>query len=204
VTRSCFIFHDGLVDDQPRADVADVLQRHQAVGLQRVAALDQVDDQVGQADQRGQFHGAVELDDLDLLALGGEVALGAFDVLGGDAQAPATPRHRRIGRRPGAGHHQPAAGDAQVERFVQPLAAMLQQHVLAGDAEVGGAVLHIGRHVAGADDDQLHARVVGVQDQLAAALGVVQRADAGGGQQRHGLLEDAPLGQRDGQGLVGP
>ena len=33
---------------------------------------------------------------------------------------------------------------------------MLQQHILAGHAQIGGAVLHVGGHVGGADDDQLH------------------------------------------------
>ncbi len=47
---------------------------------------------------------------------------------------------------------------------------MLHQHVLAGDAQIGRAVLDIGRHVGGADDDQLHVGQVGVEDQLAAGL----------------------------------
>ena len=90
-------FHGGLVNHQPRADVGDVFERYQAVGLQRVAGIDHVDDQVGQADQRRQFHGAVELDDLHLLPALGKVAPRAVDVLGGDAQ-PA--RRRPRGPRP--------------------------------------------------------------------------------------------------------
>ena len=101
-----------------------------------------------------------------------------------------------------AGDHQPTAGDPQVERLVESFAAVLKQHILAGDAEIGGAVLHIGWYVAGADDDQLYAQVVGIQDQLAAGLGVFCCLKTGGLEQWQGLFEDASLGERDGEPLV--
>ena len=41
----------GLIDHQARADVADVLDGDQPVGFEGAAGGDQVDDDVGQADQ---------------------------------------------------------------------------------------------------------------------------------------------------------
>ena len=70
---------------------------------------------------------------------------------------------------------------------------MLEQHVLAGDAEVRGAVLDVGRHVGGAHDDEAHVGAIGCNDQLARGLRIVVRRDAGRGQQRQGLIEDAAL-----------
>src|SRR3989344_5556733 len=52
--------------------VHDALDLHQVVGLERVAGGHQVDDGIGQADERRQFHAAVKLDHVDMHALGGK------------------------------------------------------------------------------------------------------------------------------------
>ena len=46
-----------------------------------------------------------------------------------------------------------AAAVAEVEELVDLALGALEQHVLAGHADVGGAVLDVGRHVAGPDGD---------------------------------------------------
>ncbi len=46
----------GLVNDQARADIAHVFDGHQIVGLERAAGRNQINDAIGQTDQRGQFH----------------------------------------------------------------------------------------------------------------------------------------------------
>ena len=65
------------------------------------------------------------------------------------------------------GDDEPAAADAEIERLIQPFAAVLEQHVLAGDAEIGGAILNVGRHVGRAQDDERNAGNIGCDDQLA-------------------------------------
>ena len=88
--------HDGgmfhlpgsLVNHEAGADMGNMFQGEQAVGLEGITALDQIDNQVRQPHQGGQLHGAIQLDDLHLLTLGGEVAFGAFDVFGGDTPPP--------------------------------------------------------------------------------------------------------------------
>ena len=111
---------------------------------------DQVDDRVGQAGQRRQLHRAVELDQVDVHALVGEVLARDAGVLGGDADARALAHRGGVVEVERRGDAHPAARDAEVERLVQALAAVLEQHVVADHAEVGAAVLHVGRHVAGA------------------------------------------------------
>src|SRR5690606_13429141 len=66
-------FHGGLVDDQARGDLRDVLDCHQVVRTQGAACRHQVDDGVGQAHQRCEFHRTVQLDDIDVHSLGCEV-----------------------------------------------------------------------------------------------------------------------------------
>src|SRR3569623_3555190 len=59
----------GLVHDQARTDIADVLDRNQSVGLERAAGGNEIDDDVGQSDQRRQLHRSLELDEVDVHAL---------------------------------------------------------------------------------------------------------------------------------------
>ena len=81
----------------------------------------------------------------------------------------------------GAHRHADAAlGNLQIQRLVQTVAAMLQQRVFAGDAQIGAAVLHVGRHIGGAHHQHPHVGLVGGQDQLARFFGVFQHLDAGG------------------------
>ena len=100
-------------------------------------------------------------------AFRGEVLARRLHVLGRDADARA-PLH---GTAPVViaprGDHEPAAADAEIERLVKALAAVLEQDVLAGDAEVGGAVLDVGRHVGRAHDDERHVGPPRGEDQLA-------------------------------------
>ena len=74
---------------------------------------------------------------------------------------------------------------------------MLEQHVLAGYTEFGGAVLHVGSHVGGAhhDDPQIWHR--GADDQAPRRVRIFRRYDARPAQQRGGLLQNATLGRTD-------
>ena len=47
-------------------------------------------------------------------------------------------------------------GDAEVDGLVEAFAAVLDEHVAAGDAEVGAAVLHVGGSVGGTHHDEAH------------------------------------------------
>ena len=48
-----------------------------------------------------------------------------------------------------------------------------------------------------------HVGAIGGEDQLARGLGIFARRDARPAQQRHRLVEDAALGQRDGDAVHG-
>ena len=115
------------------------------------------------------------------------------DVLRRDPDACAAARRPssriRFGR-----HYHPAARDLEIERLVEPVAAVLQQHVLAGHSSVRGAVLHVGRHIGGADDDHGNAGTIRAQNELARNVG----SSAGtmpAAAERQRLVIDAPLGQ---------
>ena len=166
----------------------------QTVGTQGVAGIDHVDDLVSQANQRCQLHGAVQLDHLDLTALSGVIGLGHVDELGRHAQ-PAF----GLGHADGTGGHQLALGNLQIQGLVQTLAAVLHQHVLAGHAEIGGAMLNIGRHIGGTHDQQAHILQGGGDDQLATFIRVFGRHNASRRQQRQGVVENPTFGQGDGQ-----
>src|SRR5712672_2751133 len=126
-----------LVDDEAGADRPDLLDRAQAVGAQRIAAGDQVDDRVGQTHERRELHRAVKPDQIDVHALRREVLARGLHVLGRHTQTRALAHGERVVEAFGNRDHHAARCDAEVERLVQPLAAVLEQHVLARDAEFG-------------------------------------------------------------------
>ena len=131
-------------------------------------------------------------------ALAGKMLPCRLDVLGGDADAAAGAHRRRIIETGGRRHAHPAARDTQVEGLVETGAAVFEQHVPPGDAEIRGTVLDVGRRVGGTDDHQPDVGPVGADDELARTLRVLCGLDAGRRQQRQGFLEDAPFGQGDG------
>src|SRR5512140_1852712 len=61
--RGALQLQGGWVDDEARADRHDVLHRDQVVGLQRIAAAHEIDDDVREARERRELHGPVELDE---------------------------------------------------------------------------------------------------------------------------------------------
>src|SRR5579859_6111223 len=78
------------VDDQSRADLGDLLDLDQPIGLQGRAGRDQIDDQAAKAETRGQFHGAAQFHAFGLHAAPGEMLGGDGGIFGGDADmAPA-------------------------------------------------------------------------------------------------------------------
>ena len=76
---------------------------------------------------------------------------------------------------------------------------MFQQYILAGYADIGSAITHIGGYIRGTDNDQFHVGLVGIKDQLAAGFRVINRFDTGRSEQRQRLFKDAALGKGDGQ-----
>src|SRR5712691_6176887 len=61
-------FERRLVDDEAGADRSDLLDCAQAVGAQRIAAGNQIDDRVGETHERREFHRAIEPDQIDVHA----------------------------------------------------------------------------------------------------------------------------------------
>src|SRR5262252_540369 len=115
-----------LVDDEPRADGADVLDRVEAVGSQGVARRDQIDDRIGEPEEGRELHRPVELDEVDVHALRREVLASGLHVLGRDAK-PRTATHRAgVVESLGHGDNHPARRDAEVERLVEAVTAVLE------------------------------------------------------------------------------
>src|SRR5258706_6479198 len=146
----------GRVDDEPCTDRQDLLDGDQIVGLEGVAGADQVDDGIGQTHQRRELHRSVEPDQIDVHALAGEVLARSRNVLSRNPEPRATLHRTRIVEAARCGNDQGAAADAKIDRLIQALAPVLEQHVLARHAEIGGAVFDVGRHVGGTHDDEAH------------------------------------------------
>src|SRR5216684_8935286 len=187
-----------LVDDEASADRSDLLDCAQAVGAQRIAAGNQVDDRVGQTHERRELHRAVKPDQIDVHALRCEVFARSLHVLGRYAQTRALAHGERIVEAFGDRDHHAARRDAEVEGLVQPLAAVLEQHVLPRDPEFGGPVLDVGGNVRSAHDKQAQVAAARAQDELARGVGIVERPDPRSSKQRQCFVENPAFREREG------
>ena len=99
-----------------------------------------------------------------------------------------------VGRLGGHGDLEPARAEAELEQLLDARAALAHE-VLAGDAAVDDAVLHVLRDVGGAHEQHVDRRVPAGEGKraLAGLLG----AEPGVLEQRHGRLAQAAL-DRDG------
>src|SRR5882762_2349328 len=194
----------GLVDDEAGADRSDLLDRAQAIGAKRIAAGNQIDDRVGQTHERRQLHRAVEPDQIDVHALGCEVLARGLHVLSRHAQTRALAHRARIIEALGNRDHHSARCDAEVERLVQSLAAVLEQHVLARDAELRRTVLDVSRNIGRTHDEQPQVAAARAQNEFARGVGIVERLDARSSKQRQRFIENPALGEREGNhGRIG-
>src|SRR5437867_8646721 len=157
--------HRGAIHDQARRRSRDLGHLHEPVGSQRLPGLDQVDDPFRQPHQRRQLDRAVEPYDLDLDTATREVLLGQARILRRDTH-PGPPR-RIVSLPQGArlGDDQATHAEPEVERLVH-VRFLLEQDVLAHDAEIGGAIGDVRRHVDRLQEEQAQPAPIVVEDQL--------------------------------------
>ena len=79
-----FQFETSPIDDEACRRSGDALDFDEAMGFERVACFNQIDDAIGQSDNRRQFNRAIELDDFDRHAALIEIAFRNLRILGGD------------------------------------------------------------------------------------------------------------------------
>ena len=89
--------HRRTIDNQSRSDIGNFFHFDEAIGLQRLACGNQVDDPAAKAQRRRQFHCAIQLDALRMDPPGSKMAPGDGGIFGRHTHmAPPT----RIVRRP--------------------------------------------------------------------------------------------------------
>ena len=142
-------FQGGLIHDKTRTDGHDGFDFDQIIGAQGTATRDQIDNGVGQPDQRCQFHGTVQLDNIDVHTLGGKMFARRRDIFAGNANARPLAHRLCIIEVFACRYTHAAAGNTQVNRLIQAVAAVFQQDILTGNAQIGTAILHISRYIRG-------------------------------------------------------
>src|ERR1700722_5171757 len=197
---------DGVGDQTGCAD-HDLLPDQEVVLLEGGAGGSEVDDGLHHAGQGGELDGALDLHDLGLASRLLEVAGGDAGVLGGDPHHPQAPEGLGGGVGAGlAGEDHGAAAESQVEQLVDlpapiegSLGGLLEEDVLTGHPEVGGASLHIGGDVGGAHGD--HPDVL--EEKLAVVGAKLLCLKAEGLEKVDGVSEEGPTGDGDGEAVDG-
>jgi hypothetical protein len=182
------------MDDEAARDVHDGLDFGQPILPERLPALHQIHDLIGEIGHSAELDRAPERDDVGIDALRDVMSAGETGVFRRHPQGHAPPESSR----PVVGlcDDESARADPEVDGLVQ-IARVLLEGVGTGDADVRDAVLDVGGHV-----DRLHeerAISVGQLDHQTAIVGpthAVER-DPGAREQLRCGDEDAPLRQRD-------
>ena len=179
--------------DEHGLRVEQVRDLAQPVLAQRLAARDEVDDRIGDAEARGELDRAGQLDELGLDAELGELELDRAPVRRRDAPPGETLRVADVGV---ARHRNREAAAAEPERQqLVELDARLDDHVAPRDAELDGAIGRPARDVVGTREEQLEIEIEAVHVQRAA---VGREPDPGVVQQLLGLLREPALrGKRE-------
>src|SRR6266850_2805738 len=188
----------GLVDDEAGADRSNLLDCMQAIRAQGIAAGNQIDDRVGETHERRELHRTVEPDQIDVHAFRREVLARGLHVLGRHAQTRTLAHRARVIEAFRNSDHHAARCDAEVERLVQPLAAVLEKHVLACEPQFRRTVLNVRGNVRSAHDEQPQVAAARAQNEFARGIGIVQRFDARRSEQRQRFIEDPAFGEREG------
>src|SRR5699024_8846335 len=129
----------------------------------RLAALDDVEDDVRKSDDRTKLDRPVQWNDVCVEPAALEIAARKIAVLGRDFE----PVSRLLDVKAGiAGERQLAGGEPEVDKLID-VRARLEQRVLAYDADVGDAPLDIDGHVAGLDEYKFVCAARVRQDELA-------------------------------------
>src|SRR3989475_2696521 len=183
------------VHDQAGGGAKDLRHLDQMVGRQGAAGHHQVEDAVGESHLRRQLDRAAHLDDLNRSPLVPEVSFGDAGILRRDPDGA----QRLPAPGPGLGkrHPPPTGSEPEIDQLVY-VPALLQQHILAGDPEVRGPMLHIGQQIDRLGDEHPHAGVHGGKDQPARRPPRLRGHESRGLKRPHRILEQAAGGGRHG------
>ena len=141
----------GAIDDKHAGDGRDVLEDNQAVLRERLPALDNIHDEVREADDGRELDRTLKVDHVGLHAATREMLGRDARILGPDAGDA-----RRRWAPGDAGDDHPADAHPEVQRPVQ-ICGALHQDVATAHADVSGAVLDVRRHVVGFEKKEANA-----------------------------------------------
>src|SRR5918992_5516896 len=186
------------VGDQTGGGVRDLVEDGEVVLTQGGAGRGEVHDALGEADERGELDGAVELDDLRLPAQRLEVAPGGVRELGRHPHdlsvGDGSPHLLSSLLRRGQDHAARPRPEVAELHYVR---ALFLEHVFTDDPDVGRAVLDEDRDVRGSAHDEL--RAPHPVEEPASVVAQRLHRQPGLAERRERALEDGPLGHRDAQ-----
>ena len=185
-------------------DDGAVVQRAQPVVAQRLPGRDQVGDEVGVADGRGDFQRPLGVDERERDVVAGQKVGSEVGEFCCHPQRPGQGTGGQVGHRvhclPRFRHSQGQVAMAKVERLVEHehgaiVTLALGHHVHPGDAKVHAAIAHADHDVAGALEEDGQAGQGRDVGGVLAWVGLVHLQAAGGQKIQRGLGHTALAGQ---------
>ena len=136
-------------------------------------------------------------------AFAGKMFAGNCSELGRDPQArPATDGLLVIKPHPRRNAHSTTANpeiDRLIKRVITSLREMFIEHITARHTKISRAILNIGRHVSGSNNDQAQSWITSWNDEFARTVSVRSHLDPRSRQQGNRVSKNAALGKRKGE-----
>ena len=166
--------------------------------MQGRSGLNNIHDDIGQFHHRSQFHGTVQLDDINGLVLAViEIILGDIGILGSDPDHFMMPQQLPGSFRTGDAHA--AFSEIQIQDFIDT-AVLFHNDIRPGHAYIRGPVFDIGGHIGTLGQEKAELLFLIDKDQLPGSF-VTEflTVKAGPAQQLHSLAGQTAFCQGNGQ-----
>ena len=186
---------DRLVDALHKFD-SDLKATYEITLLDATIMLYDINDDIGKLYDGTQFHGSVELDDIDGLMLAViKIFLGNIGILGGDADhLVVLEKFPCLGR---ARHAHPALSESQIQDLMAA-ALFLQDDIRSHDPDIRRTVFHIGGNIRSLGQEKAKLLLLVGKNQLAGLFVLEFFAKKSGLLKKfHGLSGQTSLGEGD-------
>ena len=190
-------FHRHASDDEQAGALAQGCDHFESVVLERLAAVDQIDDMAGKSERGRELDRSVQLDAFGLHALACKISSGQVRILRGDADVRGLwqPLVVCVGAMRGRGEAEATGSYFQVQRNVQVFAARLVEDIASDDPEVCRAECHQRCDIEGANAQDRQILLFVCEQQLSALFEVLRVRQAEPLQQWRERLLDASARQ---------
>jgi hypothetical protein len=174
--------------------VGDELDFDKIMGFQRASGFNQVDDPIGQTDNRRELDRSIKLDEFDRHTTLIKVSLRHVRILCRNSDFRRQPFARFLSAE--RGDRNSTRSESQIQWLVDVI-FLFQQDVLAANSDIGRSIFDIRRHVRRPHNEKSHSNLRAGEDEPAAIRQETGWSVSRSAEEFDGRIEEFSFGQGD-------